>query len=698
MAGRVRRALLTAALVAVLAAAPTATAGAAGLVADETLSTTAANVPALAMAPNGYAILAWTERPAAAAVVRVSLRPPGGSWSAPQTFPVGLEFVSDFDVAIASSGAAAIAWEEVTSPSTFQIAVATRLPGAQFGAPELLTDGRQTLNPAIGIDASGGVTLLYTPSPDTVVRDFAAGASVLAASPEPISPGCSAFGQQLAVAPSGDAVAGYDCSGAVFALRRGGRWAVSPKVDDNFPGGTCSSSTDYQPASVAIDAAGSPVGVLQSVFQQRSDFGLGCQTTSMTVSATLVLPLAGLMTPVPGPPAVTESAFGFGFVFSPLVGPSAAGSPDGIVLAWGDVRDSQRAVPKVRFYAPDGSGGSAPQTVGSTPGIGNVFPVLAVAADGSALLAWTQVARFGEDAVALVAERPPGGSFGEPVPVSAPGADALGATVEAASGGDGVVAWIRNENAPYELHVRGYDASAPTLSGVAIPPTASAGVPASFAASAFDLWGPVTVRWAFGDGATATGPTAQHAYAAPGRYAVSVVATDAVGLSGPAQTGTVLVAGGAPGGPPALSGASVRPATFRVGRAATAVSAARRRGGRRRARAAPVGTTFRFTLDRAATVTIAFARQASGLRAGRGRGARCARPSRRLARARARRCTRWIQAGSLTRRAAAGAGAVPFSGRVGRRALAAGRYRATLTPAADGRAGTPRALSFRVVR
>ncbi|HMJ02730.1 MAG TPA: PKD domain-containing protein, partial [Conexibacter sp.] len=326
-----------------------------------------------------------------------------------------------------------------------------------------------------------------------------------------------------------------------------------------------------------------------------------------------------------------------------------------------------------------------------------LFPVLAVAPDGHALLAWARAGRIGEEAEVVVAERPPGGSFGEPVLVSAPGADAFGAAVATAAGGDGALAWIRNETTPYELHVRGFDASAPTLSGVAIPPTATAGVPASFAASAFDLWGPATIRWDFGDGATAAGSTVQHAYT-PGTYSASVVATDAVGLSAPAQTGIVRVAGlPTESGPPALSGASVRPAAFRVGRAPTAVSAARRRGARRR-RSVPAGTTFGFTLDRAATVTISFARRAPGLRSGTGRGVTCARPSRRLRRARARRCTRSIPAGALTRRGSPGSNAVPFSGRVGRRALAPGRYRATFTASADGSAGAPRTLSFRVVR
>lgn len=695
MASRLRGALLTATLVAALATALVGTAGAAGFVADETLTSTAANVPALAMAPNGYAIVAWVERPAAVPVVLVSVRPPGGAWTAPQTLPVGMPSANDLDVAIVSSGAAAISWQEVTSPSTFRVAIATRTPDGTFGAPELLTDGRQTLYPSIGIDASGDVTLLYNPSPDVSVRDFPVGTSVLAAPPQPIATRCSAFVRQFAVAPSGDAVAAFVCGGAVFALRRGGVWSVSPQIADTI-GSSCpspSTSIFRRPASAAIDTAGRVVGVLQTEVRQPdfSCLGFGGSTS---IDARLVLPLGGLMTPVGGDPIASGSSFGF-FGFTPVVAPQAEISSDGIVASWGESTGTASAHAKARFYAVDGSGASAPQTVGATPSVGQVAPSLAVAADGRALLAWLQLDRPGAEVVLLVAERPPGGTFGEPAPLDGAGGAASG-EVAMAETGDGLAAWIAGASAPYALHARGFDASAPTLSGVAIPPTAIAGVPASFAASAFDLWGPATIRWDFGDGATAAGATAQHTYAAPGRYAASVVATDAVGLAAPAQTGTVQVAAAPTGGavgPPALSGASVRPATFRVGRAATAVSAARRRGasGRPRRRP-PVGTTFRFTLDRAATVTIAFARQAPGKRS----GGRCVRPARRLARA--RRCTRFVPSGQLVRRVSAGANVVPFSGRVGRRALAPGRYGARLTAAVDGRASAESTLFFRVVR
>ncbi|HEU4703339.1 MAG TPA: PKD domain-containing protein, partial [Conexibacter sp.] len=479
---------------------------------------------------------------------------------------------------------------------------------------------------------------------------------------------------------NGDAVVPLYCGGASFALRRGGSWTVSPTIPNDNPGGTCPSTTSYNAASVAIDSAGEPVGVLQRTFTQRFDLGF-CQTVATTVDASLVLPLGGVMTPVPGPPAATGTSFsGFGF---PLSGPTAAISPAGIVLAWADSPQLGRAQQKVRFYAADGSGGSAPQPVGSeSSGVG--VPALAVALDGRALLAWTQLDRPGGDVRLLVSERPPGGAFGDPVPIQS--TDAAFADVAMADGGDGLAAWTVGTGVPYALHVRGFDATPPTLAGVTIPARAAAGAATAFSASPFDLWGPLTTTWSFGDGATATGAAVQHAYARAGPFTVTVTSTDAVG-NAVARSGIVQVTGVA--GPP-IRGLALTHRRFRVGRAPTAVSARRRRASR-----APVGTTFRFALDRAASVRIAFAKPARGLRSGR----RCVRPSRRLRRAGARRCTRFVPVRpALVRAGRAGANAVPFSGRLRRRALAPGRYRATLTATADGTAGPPSSVGFAIVR
>lgn len=677
------------ALSVVLALALAGPAGAVtGFATDETLSSGGAGAFDVAMAPNGYAAVGWVERTSGVPVVRASVRPPGGTWSPPATFPVGLESVFTISVAIAASGAAAVTWEEVTSPSTFAVGIATRAAGtAVFTEAEVLRDAsRQVLDPSVGIAADGTVTLLYAVNPDTVLRDFPAGSSVLAAPVQPLVARCSPgfSGSGIAEAPSGDAVAPLYCGGASFALRQGGRWAVSPTVANSNPGGSCPSTTSYDAVSAAIDAVGEPVGLLQRTSTQRFDLGGFCQTFSTTVDVSLVLPLGGFMTPVPGPAAATGTSTSF--VGFPISGPRAAISPAGIVFAWADTAQLGRAQQMVRFYATDGSGGSAPQPVGTeSPGVGAA--ALTVADDGRALLAWTQLDRPGGAIGLLVSERPPGGTFGDPVPIQS--ADAASAAVAMAAGGDGLAAWTVGATAPYAVHVRGFDATPPLLSGVTIPSSATVGVPATFAASPFDVWGPLTTSWSFGDGGTATGAAAQHPYARAGRFTATVTATDAVGNT-VSQSGTVQVAGGLgvnPGEPPVLTDASLTNRRFRVGRARTAVSAGRRR--------APIGTTFRFGLNPAASVRIAFARKAPGLR---GRGGVCVRPSSALRRARARRCTRLVRIRpALTRTVRAGVNSVPFSGRIGRHPLAPGRYVATLTASAGGSTSTPSKLGFRVV-
>jgi hypothetical protein len=63
------------------------------------------------------------------------------------------------------------------------------------------------------------------------------------------------------------------------------------------------------------------------------------------------------------------------------------------------------------------------------------------------------------------------------------------------------------------------------------------------------------------------------------------------------------------------------------------------------------------------------------------------------------RCTRLSLAGTLTRRAKAGANKASFSGRLGRRALALGVYRATATAVdAAGAVSASRHVTFTIAR
>jgi virginiamycin B lyase len=112
-----------------------------------------------------------------------------------------------------------------------------------------------------------------------------------------------------------------------------------------------------------------------------------------------------------------------------------------------------------------------------------------------------------------------------------------------------------------------------------------------------------------------------------------------------------------------LNGASFDPARFRVASGSTPVSA----------KSAPKGSTLAYALSEASTVTILIERKAAGRRS----GGSCKAPSTKNKGARP--CTRYLTAGTLSRRGLQGGNEIAFTGRIGRRALKPGSYRATVT-------------------
>jgi hypothetical protein len=105
------------------------------------------------------------------------------------------------------------------------------------------------------------------------------------------------------------------------------------------------------------------------------------------------------------------------------------------------------------------------------------------------------------------------------------------------------------------------------------------------------------------------------------------------------------------------------------------------------------GSTIRFTLSEAAQVELRFQR----LIGGRVVNGKCQRPTR--ANRNRKPCTRTRAAGTLNRAGALGANRIPFSGRIGTRAVKRGRYRLTARAVdAAANAARPRTTTFKVVR
>jgi hypothetical protein len=205
---------------------------------------------------------------------------------------------------------------------------------------------------------------------------------------------------------------------------------------------------------------------------------------------------------------------------------------------------------------------------------------------------------------------------------------------------------------------------------------------------------PISLTWAFGDGATGSGVNTSHAFGTPGSYQATLTATDASGLSATAtRTASIAAPEPATG---ASAGTASPPALALSGLSQSARSWLEHKPLHRvtRTRRLPVGTTFRFSLNQAAKVRFAFTQTRSGRKV----SGRCAPQTKRNARK--PRCRRTLTAGTLTLAAHAGANRLRFRGRISStKALKPGRYTltATATNAAKQRS-LPRSLTFTIVK
>lgn len=149
----------------------------------------------------------------------------------------------------------------------------------------------------------------------------------------------------------------------------------------------------------------------------------------------------------------------------------------------------------------------------------------------------------------------------------------------------------------------------------------------------------------------------------------------------PAGGGPVAGGAGTPAAP-VLRALRLSPSPFTALAAGASVLPAARRTG---------GAVVSFTLDRAARVTFGVRRVVAGRRS----GGRCAPliPANRSSRL----CTRLVTVrGTFARQSVAGANRVRISGRVRGRALPPGSYRLRASAAADGLAGVPVSVPFRI--
>jgi hypothetical protein len=467
-----------------------------------------------AMNARGDLVVVWLQGPTTD-VLRVvaAVRPAGGPFGPVQQINDPAETSTGSpDVGIDAQGNAFAIWTGV-SQGVRAVRYSKAPAGQPFGAPIVIESGQAENNTTIAVSPAGDLLAAWTfqnNSGATGARaDVALPGQALPVKPMDLSPGNPAV-------DGGPAVAfGPNRHGAVVvALAAPVAGASSPPsvgIATVAPGsGTLTAETGYSTRSgtgpfatpdVAVDGQGRTVAVFR-------DTNTGTPTSAGVYAA--VRPASG-----GGFAGATELSPG---ATQPHVAADTAGDFTAVWLSSGG---TVQAAPRPASAATADGFGSA-QAIDTSSG-GSNNPAVGMDPAGTTVVSWDNGGVVHATHSAL------GGPLFEQA-LSGSGNTASQPSVTV--GGDGAVAWtgVPSGGQP-TVGVEAFDDEAPSLSGVAVPATAQVGVPVAMSASVFDVWGPASVYWQFGDGAAALGTSVAHTYAAEGDYMVTLLAFDAAANS-----------------------------------------------------------------------------------------------------------------------------------------------------------------------
>lgn len=603
--------------------------------------------------------------------IRAITRPPGGQWTA--SVPVSGAGDSDLwspHVAVNPQGDAVAIWSAVDDVSSQRIVwVASRTSGGAWGEPVALSsDAVYFHDHQVAIDNQGNATAIWTEfdgGSAFVVRGATRSSGGTWSAPVDVSARAdgTATTTALAVNPAGDAVAAWIRSDGqvVQAAYRaaGGAWGAPVALS----GRGLSSAP-----RVVVDPSGNATAVWE-----WSQSGIDLVQTARRIAGG-------------GWGATVDLASGGS--------PRVAVDPQGRVIAiW------TAPGPSVRSSSFTGGGPwSASVELAASSGAGRVgTPWVGVDPQGREIAIWARIS--GGDVTAQASHRVAEGGWSAAVDLSVSPIGALPAAGVDPSG-HATLVWSPSgfsSTGPWSGFSSVFDDVAPELRGLRVPAEGIVGQPVGMSVDPFDVWSTVTTSWDFGDGASASGASPSHTYASPGERTVTITGIDSAGNT--TQTSRTItidpVPIPGPGGPsPGPSGPIPGPGPI----AAPVVSNLTQSSSRWRVRAVkrqprlPVGTTFRFRLNRAASVRLSFSRILSGRRA----GGRCVKPTR--ANRSKPRCSRYQSRGALTMAGRAGSNAYTFRGRIRGRTLKPGRYRLRVTALADGKTSAAVSIRFTIAR
>jgi hypothetical protein len=578
----------------------------------------------------------------------------------------------DVSLAVAPSGAAVAAWQEITAPSSQssprRYRAAFRAPSGAWGKP--VTLAQPVVNASTDADVATAIAPDGTAAAGAVVDEASdwgelqADTNVMVA----VHPPGGSWGAAKRISP-------YNVSAAGLDLAFDGTGQLTGAWAERYTEGASSSDSDDR-WRVTTRRRGASKGI----------WGVADDMTGSAGSVSWPLLAVG-----PGGHAVLA------WQWHTL--------PDASADAWAVTRDSAGGAWSPPARVVDDVTVS-PRDVGVSP-------------DGTAyVLAWQQ-AKASSDNNAAAVRRPAGGAWSAPKPlrsnmgslingyVAFAGRDAVlafegadqatgswllqgarwtaaaaapeaGRDIEQPDAGQGLTSLTSDRRGSVvalwgsmKLRTAAFDGGGPELAAASVPSTAVAGVALRASARFADMWSATSGQpsWDFGDGtAPVTGGTVTHTYPRPGRYTIKVRGADAL-WNQTTRSRTIVVSPRAPvtvPAPPTAPGADapritrlrVAPTRIRIGRRLPKLVRTRVRR--------PLGT-IRFRLSEHAVVTLRFAKLGR-------RGA--SRPLRTAVRVEARK----------------GRNRVRFAGRLSRSvALRPGRWRLTAVAVDDAGARSRRA-------
>ncbi|HEX5925311.1 MAG TPA: PKD domain-containing protein [Baekduia sp.] len=601
-------------------------------------------------------------------MIRAMTRPFGGQWSA--SVPVSGSGESDVQppqVAVNPHGDAVAIWSaDILGPAGV-VRVSSRPAGGQWSAPTVISEGTvYDRDVDVAIDAQGNATAIWTefsesatPNPAFIVRSASRPSGGDWSDPVNFSKSSLRSSARLAVDPQGNVTAlwlgdGTTSPAVVRSKSRpaGGGW--SSEVDLSSDDATASA----EGPQLAVDAQGNVTAVWAS---HATAGGYTVQSSRRTATGDW------------------SAAVNVGTGYSPQVAVDPQGNATAV---WQQGSPSSSAVLSSSRTGAGPWSGAAPMAAGDdVDTVG--YPWVAADAQGNVTAIW---ARFNSTDLLAQATHHVAGSTSWSPPIDLSVGWPITSIPAAGIDPQGHVSMVwSSDDTPPSGAGSIFDPVAPTLKNVVAPATATVGQPVALSVNGSDAWSAVTVSWDFGDGQAGSGAAVNHTYNSPGERTLTITGVDAAGnTTQTSRTITVESAavpqppgpGPGPGpGPrvpppapnaPILSGLQQSNPRWRTHRV--------KRGPR-----LPVGTTFRFKLDRAAQVRFAFSQIVSGRRVN-GRCVKATKNNRSK-----RRCDRYQSSGTLNVAGKAGANTVAFSGKLRERTLPPGSYRVLVTAVADGK-------------